>query len=414
MDRNIPQKQKRRRMILRVLPWAAGVVLLCGGIIALSIWMEAGVRERDLTFSTADTGTIESAVTSTGRITPAFEEIIASPVTTRILEVYAHEGELVEKGSPLLRLDTENAHTDYQRRADELAMKRSEIHTQSLNDETRLTDLEMRIKTKQLAVEQLLADYRSEMRLDSIGSGTGERVSQARLAWQTARLELEQMQRQLENERRICRANAQSKRLEENISRRTLEEASRTLDEARVAAPHAATLTYLNTNIGATVNAGERLAVLSDLSTFKAEGEIPEGHADKLTVGAPVQVRVGRYFYSGHVSHYNARSSSGVIPFVVRLDSADAPGLRAGITAHISLIYDEKPGVTRIRNGSFFHGPGEYNLYVRTSHNRLERRKVKLGDSNPDYIEVLSGLSPGETVVLSGIDSNRSSLPLKD
>lgn len=400
--------------MLRILPWVAGGVLLIGGLIGLSVWLERGVHERDLTFSTAETGTIESAVTSTGRITPAYEEIIVSPVTTRILEVYAHAGDLVERGTPLLRLDTESARTDYQRRADELAMKRSEIHTQSLSDETRLTDLEMRIKTKQLAVEQLLADYHSEIRLDSIGSGTGERVSQARLAWQTARLELDQMQLQLDNERRICQANAQSKRLEENISRRTLLEASRTLDEARVAAPRAATLTYLNTNVGATVAAGDRLAVLSDLSTFKAEGEIPEGHADKLTAGAPVQVRVGSHSYTGQVSHYNAQSSSGVIPFVVRLDSADAPGLRSGITAHISLIYDEKPGVTRIRNGTFFHGPGEYFLYVRTSPNRLERRKVKLGDSNPDYIEVVSGLNPGETVVISGIDSNRTTLPLKD
>ncbi|MDE5957698.1 MAG: efflux RND transporter periplasmic adaptor subunit, partial [Muribaculaceae bacterium] len=83
MDRDIPQSQRRRRRMLRILPWVAGGVLLIGGLIGLSVWLERGVQERDLTFSTAETGTIESAVTSTGRITPAYEEIIVSPVSTR-------------------------------------------------------------------------------------------------------------------------------------------------------------------------------------------------------------------------------------------------------------------------------------------------------------------------------------------
>ncbi len=220
--------------------------------------------------------------------------------------------------------------------------------------------------------------------------------------------------RQLDNERRIAIATARSKHLEENISSRQLAEASRTLDEARVAAPLRGTLTYLNSNVGATVGAGERLAVLSDLSSFKAQGELPEGHGDKLTIGTPVLVRVGARRYSGHVSQRNAQSSAGIITFTALLDSADAPGLRSGIAAHVSLIYDEKPDVVRIKSGSFFKGAGEYYLYVRTSDSRLERRKVHLGDSNPDYIEVVSGLKEGEVVVIGGLESTRSVIPVKD
>ncbi|MDE5903545.1 MAG: HlyD family efflux transporter periplasmic adaptor subunit [Muribaculaceae bacterium] len=414
MDRTIPDSEKRHRRLRRLIPWGCALLALAAGGILLGHWLQDSVHSRDLTFCTADTGTIESAVTTNGRIVPAFEQIIVSPVATRILEVYAHEGDAVDEGTPLLRLDTEAARTDWQRRADELAMKQSEIHSQGLTDETRLTDLEMRIRTKELTVEQLLAEYRSEQRLDSIGSGTGERVSQARLAWQTAELELQQMRRQLDNERRIARATAASKHLEENISARQLAEAARTLEEARVAAPRKGTLTFLNSNVGATVGAGERLAVLSDLSSFKAQGELPEGHGDKLTIGAPVMVRVGSRRYSGHVSQRNAQSSAGVITFTALLDSADAPGLRSGIAAHVSLIYDEKPDVVRIKSGSFFKGAGEYYLYVRTSDSRLERRKVRLGDSNPDYIEVVTGLKEGDVVVTAGIESTRSVIPIKD
>lgn len=397
-------------MLKRVLPIACSVAAVIGLLIWLVLWLRDGVNERDLDIRTADTGTIESAVTTNGKIIPAFEEIIVSPVNTRILEVYVHEGDSVAAGSPLLRLDIEEANNMYQRMADELQMKRSEIRSQSLSDETQLTDLEMRIKTKELAVDQLMEEYLSEQRLDSIGSGTGERVRHARLAWQTATLELRQMRRQLDNERRIRHAMAESKHLEKNISERNLAEASRTLDEARLRAPRAGTITFLTDRIGATVAAGEQLAILSDLSNFRVTGEMPEGHGDQLCVGAPVEIRSGKHTYKGQVSHVSGQSKSGIIPFTVRLDEPGASGLRAGMTARVSVIYDIKPGVVRIPNGSFFNGPGEYMMYIRASDDRLERRKVKLGDSNLDWIEVVRGIEPGESVNISTIDTKSESV----
>lgn len=393
-------------MMKRLAPTAIIAAVVVGAIIWLIIWLSGGVKEKDLDLREVETGVIESAVTTNGRIVPAFEEIITSPVSTRILEVYVQEGDSVAAGTPLLRLDIEEARNQYQRMADELSIKRSEIHSQALSDETQITDLEMRIKTKELAVDQLRAEYESERRLDSIGSGTGERVQQAMLSWETATLELQQMRRQLENELRIRKAMAESRQLEGNISARNLEEASRTLDEARVLAPRSGTITFLANNIGATVGAGEQIAILSDLSHFKVNGELPEGHGDKLCVGAPVEIRSGKYKYTGKVSNVTSQSKSGVIPFVVRLDSTDAPGLRAGMTARISILYDIKPDVMRIPYGTFFNGAGEYELYVRTSSSTLEKRKVKLGDSNLDYIEVVSGLEPGETVNIKSLETH--------
>ncbi|MDE6806575.1 MAG: HlyD family secretion protein, partial [Muribaculaceae bacterium] len=199
MDRTIPKNIRLKASIKRWVPAAVVAAAVIIGIIWLMFWLREGVREQDLDLRTADIGEIRSAITTNGKIIPAFEEIIVSPVNTRILEVYVHEGDSVAACSPLLRLDIEDARNHYQRMADELQMKQSEIHSQSLSDETLLTDLEMKIKTKELAVDQLKEEYNSEQRLDSIGSGTGERVRQARLAWQTATLELQQMRRQLAN-----------------------------------------------------------------------------------------------------------------------------------------------------------------------------------------------------------------------
>ena len=54
-------------------------------------------------------------------------------------------------------------------------------------------------------------------------------------------------------------------------------------------------------------------------------------------------------------------------------------------------------------------------MFVRTAPDRLERRSVTLGESNFDFVEVISGISPGEEVAVSDMSrfNKRKSLKLK-
>ncbi len=400
----------------RVGVWLAAVAVV-GLILWLAVWLLApSVKRSEVVLSCAETGTVESTVTATGHVVPAFEQILVSPVATRIVELYCREGDSVAAGTPLLRLDLQSTELQYQRLNDELAMKRYEIEQSALEGRTRLTSLEMQIEAKEMAVDQLKAEADNERRLDSIGSGTGERVRQAVLAYRTGVLELEQLRKQLANERRIQENTARSKQLEGDISARNLSEAARTLDDAKVRAPMSGTITYLNNAIGASIGAGEKVAVLSDLTHLKVEAEIVEGHGDKLHVGAPVTVRVGRRDFSGHLSSMNARSKSGMISFTVTLDQDNAPGLRAGLNAQTAVLYDIHEDVIRIANGGYYKGPGSYEMFVVVPPDRLERRRIMLGDSNPDWVEVKSGIAPGEEVVISNLTEHErgKSLRFKD
>ena len=54
-------------------------------------------------------------------------------------------------------------------------------------------------------------------------------------------------------------------------------------------------------------------------------------------------------------------------------------------------------------------------MFVKTGEDKLERRTVTLGDSNFDFVEVTSGIQPGEEVVVSDMSSykNKRSIKLK-
>ncbi len=416
MDKEISAEVKRKRKIKTAAVGATVAIAVIIAILLLSRIGGTSVKRSELSFSQVDTGNVENTVRAQGKVVPAYEEVVVSPVGTRILEVYHREGETVEAGESLLRLDTQTAEGEVRRLGDELAVRRNSSIEAGLDSRTYLTNLEMKIEVKKMEVDELQAQVANERRLDSIGSGTGERVRQAELAWHTGQIELSQLRKQLENERKAHAARLESRHLEESIQSHSLDEAKAVLSQAGVKAPRRATITYINSNIGGSVAAGEKLAVLSDLDSFRIAGELPEGEADKAVAGGWVEAKLGNSRLRGKIGSITPQSNNGMISFSVILDNDSNSSLRAGIRVDLNLICGLKENVMRIKPGAFFHGPGNYRLFVLSQDGKkLEARNVTLGDNNFDYVEVVSGLRPGESVVISDMSSftTQSELKLK-
>lgn len=416
MDREIPKEERRRERNKKLIRYGvAGVA----GVMALSVLislMRTGVKEKDLVFSTVDQGTIEVSVSASGKVVPAFEEIINSPINTRILEVYKKGGDSVDVGTPILKLDLQSAETEYKKQLDEEQMKRYQLEQLEVNNSTYLSDLEMQVKVSEMKLNRMEVELRNERYLDSLGSGTTDRVHQAELNFKTGKLELEQLRQQLANERKVKAADLKVKQLEYEIFRKSLAETKRTLDDAQVRSPRKAILTYINNQIGAQVGEGTQIAVISDLSHFKVEGEIADTYGDRVAAGGRAIVKIGSEKLEGQVSSVTPLSKNGVISFTVQLEDDSNRRLRSGLKTDVYVMNAVKEDVMRVANASYYVGRGEYDLFVRDGEGQLVKRKVQLGDSNFEYVEVISGLKPGDEVVVSDMSQykNKNKLKLKD
>lgn len=399
-------------MMMKYGAVAVAVVVVLWGLVTM---MRTGVKEKDLVFSTVTEGTIEVSVSASGKVVPAFEEIINSPISTRILEVYRKGGDSVEVGTPILKLDLMSAETDYKKKLDEEQMRSHKLKQLRLSNQTRLNDLEMQVKVSAMKLNRMKVELRNEQYLDSLGSGTTDKVRQAELSYNVAKLEYEQLQQQLANERQVLEAEYQVQELEFSIFRKSLAETKRTLDDAQVRSPRKAILTYINNQIGAQVNQGTQLAVISDLSHFKVEGEIADTYGDRVAAGGRAIVKIGRDKLEGTVSSVTPLSKNGVISFIVQLEDDSNRRLRSGLKTDVYVMNAVKEGVLRIQNGSYYVGRGDYELFVRVGKGELEKRKIQLGDSNFEYVEVVSGLKPGEEVVVSDMSQfkNKKRLTVK-
>lgn len=413
MDRELTSDERKKAMRKKLLPYLIGIGAVAIIIVVLMVSLRTSISRDDLMVATVDSGTIETTVTGSGNVVPAFEEIINSPINTRIVEVYCKAGDSVDTGTPLLRLDLQSTETELNKLKDQIEMKRYELEQQKVNNSTRVSDLAMQVKVKEMAVNRLEVELRNERYLDSLGSGTGDRVKQAELAYNTGKLELEQMRQQLANEHKVTDAGLNVKNLEINIAGKNLGEMSRTLNDAQIRAPRRATLTFINDQIGQKISEGEKIAIISDLSHFKVDGELADSYGDRIRVGSKAVVRVGRERMPGMVSNVTPLSRNGVISFTVRLDDDANKRLRSGLKTDVYIMCDVMEDVKRIKNGSFYTGPGSYDLFVFNGDDELVKRTVKLGESNFEYVEVINGLEKGDKVVISDMKRFNNSNTIK-
>ena len=234
MDREIPKavrNKERNKKIIRYGGIGVASIVVISVLISL---MRTGVKAKDLVLSTVDKGTIEVSVSASGKVVPAFEEIINSPINTRIVEIYKKGGDSVDVGTPILKLDLQSVETDYKKLLDEEQMRSYKLDQLRVNNQTKLNDLSMKIKVSAMQLNRKKVELRNEQYLDSLGSGTTDKVRQAELSYNVAQLEYEQLKQQYDNEKEVLAAEYKVQELDFSIFRKGLAEMKRTLDDAQV------------------------------------------------------------------------------------------------------------------------------------------------------------------------------------
>ena len=412
MDREISkevQRKEQRKQFIKIGAIAGVLIVLT--VMVFSI-LQTSLKRKDLNISTVDKGVIEVSVSASGKVIPAFEEIINSPINSRIVEVYKRGGDSVDVGTPILKLDLQSAETEYNKQLDEEQMKSLQLEQQRVTNHNKLSEMEMNLKVSRMELDRKAVELRNERYLDSLGAGTTDKVRQVELDYNVSVLKLKEDEQKYKNEQALAEAELKVKELDLNIFRKSLAETRRTLEDAQIRSPRKAILTYVNNEIGSQIGQGAKVAIVSDLSHFKIEGEIADTYGDRIAAGSKAVIKIGSEKLNGTVSDVTPLSKNGVISFTVQLEEDNHRRLRSGLKTDVYVMNAVKDDVLRIANSSYYVGTGEYELFV-VNGDQLLKRKVQLGDSNFEYVEVISGLQEGDEVVVSDMNAYKDKNKLK-
>lgn len=275
MDREISkevQKKEQRKQFLKIGAVAGGLIVLIVVVISM---LQTSLKRKDLNISTVDKGVIEVSVSASGKVIPAFEEIINSPINSRIVEVYKRGGDSVDVGTPILKLDLQSAETEYRKQLDEEQMKSLQLEQQRVTNHNKLSEMEMNLKVSRMELDRKAVELRNERYLDSLGAGTTDKVRQVELDYNVSVLKLKEDEQKYTNEQALTEADLKVKELELNIFRKSLAETKRILDDAQIRSPRKAILTYVNNEIGSQIGQGRRWRLSPTCPTSRSKARLP-------------------------------------------------------------------------------------------------------------------------------------------
>lgn len=401
MDRALSEstkRKKRKKVFIRI---TAVFVILVVCILLLRHFIRPKINAGEFYTAKATVGNIQATVSASGTVLPEFEEIISSPVTSKIKGIVKNTGDNISGGDTILFLDKRSASVSLEKMRDELAMKMNNENKLKLQLEKSLIDLKTQYKVKKLQVENMEAEVNAERHLVEIGGGTKEKVEKAELNLQISKLELEQIEQTILNKEKTMEADLYGLNYEISIEKKNVNELQEKLNASTITADKKGVITWINSEIGKSVAEGEELVKIANLESFWVEGVISEMHATKLSSGGLVIVRINDDTeITGEIVSISPSVESNTIRFKVKLDEKNHSLLRPNLKVDLFVVTSFSKNVVLVKNGPFYRGGSKQEVFVENG-DKLIRKIVEFGESNFDFVEIVSGLSDGDEVVVS-------------
>jgi multidrug efflux pump subunit AcrA (membrane-fusion protein) len=199
-------------------------------------------------------------------------------------------------------------------------------------------------------------------------------------------------------------ANEQIQLAEANVKRLKdiLQFRQEQLESMHVTAGEAGMLTQMDLEIGQWVQAGQQLAKVAQPGKLKAVIRIPETQAKDIALGMPAKIDTRNGIIDGKVIRYDPASVNGTVTVDVGLEGALPQGARPDLSVDGTITVEKLPDVLHVARPAYGQAESTVGIFRLTPDGKeAERVNVKLGRSSVTQIEILSGLKPGDVIIVS-------------
>jgi membrane fusion protein (multidrug efflux system) len=338
----------------RTWPWALGLAALalsgCGGDTA-----SAPVSAPPVMVAKVEARRIEDRIEATGQILARSQAAVAAQVGGQVTAVARDEGAEVTEGALVIEIDPE----------------RRQLEAQSARAMLLQADAQASEAERELArMEKLHAE----------GVAAEAKLDQVRTALRTAR---------------SARDSAEAQ----------LGMAERSLRDSSVTAPFPGLVARRYVSEGEFVQPGQKLFDLVALDPIEVEFHLAERDSSRVSVGAPVEVEVApfpdeRFRAEVTVVSPTIDPTTRTLRIKAALPNPDGR-LRPGLFARVDLGVAVRENVAMIPEEAVLQR-ADGSVAFRIADGRAERRTIETGVIRDGLVEVRTGLSVGDSVVVRG------------
>ena len=144
-----------------------------------------------------------------------------------------------------------------------------------------------------------------------------------------------------------------------------------------------------------------------DLTRFEIDAMIPESYADDLAIGMNAEITIGGQRYDGQLVAVSPEVVNNQVGSRIRFVGDGPTGLRQNQRLTTRILLAEHADVVMVQRGQFLDSGGGRIAYVVSEGRTANRRPIQTGAYSLGAVEIVSGLEPGETIVISNLDPFR-------
>ncbi len=333
---------------------------------------------------TAALGPITRSLTSTANLRARREVAVATRAAGIVTAVRAEEGDYVAAGDLLCSLDDRELRIDLELARQRLAQTRIQFEAAG-------------IRTEQTSTK--LGNKRVELERNE------EALAQGLLADSEVAVQRHEIQ-DLEHELRAVESTVRETRHRIDELESEIERAKLMISQTSVTAPFGGRITERTVELGQSVRVADQLFKLGSFSPLYADIFLPELDSREARPGQKVNIRVGAgevESVAGEVERVSpvVDEATGTVKITARFEPPSG-AFRPGAFVRVELETDTRRDAVLIPKQAVIEEDGDSYVVLVGEEGVARRKAVQLGYQSDVAIEVLAGVSVGESVVVAG------------
>ncbi len=396
-----PAPTAPRRWLLRGTLALGAVAMIALFLPGMARWMSASasVSSQQLRFAQVRSDTLLRDVAAQARIVAARSPTLyAQAAGTVSFAVQA--GQPVAAGALLATLDSPELTSELQREQATLAALQADAEQQQIDNRraqlTKARELETaRVTLRASEREKLRADRAWDKRaiseVDWLRAGD---------ALENAQNAFGQAEQDVALDRDALALQLASRRNAAERQRLLAMDLQRKVDALAIKAPVAGMVGNLLVAERTSVIANAPLLTVVDLTELEVEVPVPELYANDILPGMLAQMSIGASRHAGEVRTISPEVVEGQVNVRVRFRDGTPADLRQNQRLQARIVIEERPDTLLVERGPFVDAEGGRFAW-RVDGDRIVRVPIVAGVLAAGQVEIVSGLAPGDRIVIS-------------
>ncbi len=394
-------KKKRQKRIILIGLVVLGLVLATFGLSRLKPAVPS-VDRSTVWVDTVKRGPMVRQVRGLGTLVPEEIRWIAARTEGRVETILVRPGAAVQPDTILLELSSP-----------ELEQEARDAELQFKAAEAELTTLRATLQRDLLEQESGAARVHSEYQQAKMEAETNDNLAKnglvAALTHKTSKIKAEDLAARdaIEQKRYVfAQQNIEpqiaSKQAAVDQVKALAQLKQNQVEQLKVRAGFAGVLQQLPLEIGQRVVPGANLARVADPTKLKAEIKIAETQAKDIQINQVASIDTRNGIVAGHVVRVDPAVDQGTVRVDVALDGELPRGARPDLSVDGTIELERLDNVIYVGRPAFGQENNTVGIFkLVAGSSEAVRTPVKLGRSSVNTIEILSGLEPGDQVILS-------------